>query len=506
MYCSIHQNCKNPTVKSEKKIKIPVKSKKKEIPVQSQKKESPAQSQRTFGLDNLNDDILINIASYLDYWELTSLCHLSKSFDKFCNRRLKQILLIILESSGFHLNNKWHLNELMHLLLVSNVPRELPRSHFIDDSGQVYAWGENTSGQLGFSDAVNRSAPELVPFFTDKKVIQVDDNSLHTSFITDTNQIYFAGVTAQPELVFSGDRLNIVQLSGTLVHQLLLTTTGQVYGMGSNRYGQLGLGQQIRGSIHRQFVLIDTLPKTKIIQVCTNGECSLFLTCSGQVYACGHNSHGQLGVGDRKVRYQPECIKGLGQIIQVSMGQSYSLFLTNTGSVYACGFNAFGQMGVKGEEDDHPTLITTFLGEKIAPKIIQISAGRNHSLFLASNGQVYTCGSNSFGQLGITDQEIQPIPVLIRALMRIKIVRVSAGYFYSFFLTSTGQFYACGRNGDGQLGLGDLKSRPLPERVVALSQLNGSQFGGHRVKFQKQPTKVMNRRRNTQFEGRRTSR
>uniref|UniRef100_A0A0A9Y2W6 Uncharacterized protein n=1 Tax=Lygus hesperus TaxID=30085 RepID=A0A0A9Y2W6_LYGHE len=42
-------------------------------------------------------------------------------------------------------------------------------------------------------------------------------------------------------------------------------------------------------------------------------------------------------------------------------------------------------------------------------EIVSIACGNKHSLFSTSNGVVYVCGDNSYGQLGLSAQEIRKV-------------------------------------------------------------------------------------------------
>jgi len=72
---------------------------------------------------------------------------------------------------------------------------------------------------------------------------------------------------------------------------------------------------------------------------------------SGIAYAWGRDSLGCLGLGHRRDRtfYTPVCIKelyyGKKVVTQVSAGREHTGFLTKDGEVYTCGSNAFGQLG-----------------------------------------------------------------------------------------------------------------------------------------------------------------
>ena len=72
------------------------------------------------------------------------------------------------------------------------------------------------------------------------------------------------------------------------------------------------------------------------------------------------------------------------------------LMLDRAGNVYTTGWNNVGQLGLGHTQSVHVfTKIDSF-----CDKIIEIAAGWDFSIFLTEQGEVFTCGSNAFGQLG----------------------------------------------------------------------------------------------------------
>jgi len=70
-------------------------------------------------------------------------------------------------------------------------------------------------------------------------------------------------------------------------------------------------------------------------------------------------------------------------------------------------------------------------------------------------GEVYAWGSSQFGQLGLNHtKQISQTPGKITALTGVDIVQVACGNQFTVFLSSQGRMYTCGRARYGQLGHG----------------------------------------------------
>lgn len=145
------------------------------------------------------------------------------------------------------------------------------------------------------------------------------------------------------------------------------------------------------------------------------------------LYAFGTNQHGRLGITNTHIHdyihnnnnsltsdmyFQTKLdntflINNGDTIIDIQCGSRHSLFLTALGYVYCCGSNDAGQIGQKKQIQTLQTLQLLHIGNKDVTKIIGIAAGELHSLFVDQDHNLWCCGYNYCGQLGITpdDQE-----------------------------------------------------------------------------------------------------
>ena len=127
------------------------------------------------------------------------------------------------------------------------------------------------------------------------------------------------------------------------------TINGEVYAWGDNSYGQLGIGNTENQSSP---VKIESL--SNVDEIYYDGSCcsAYAKTITGEVYAWGNNSYGQLGIGNTTYKQStPQKIEGLTNVEEIYAEDRSVYAKTTTGEVYAWGNNSRGQLGIGNTED-----------------------------------------------------------------------------------------------------------------------------------------------------------
>jgi alpha-tubulin suppressor-like RCC1 family protein len=220
-------------------------------------------------------------------------------------------------------------------------------------------------------------------------------------------------------------------------------------------------------------------------------------------FACGWNGFGELGVhaldtADRFIPTQVLNYSGgtgtyISGITQIACGTSYSFFRRSDGAVFACGWNYYGQLGVHASDTTNrfiPTQVLNYSGGTgtYISGITQIAAAGTYSVFRRSDGVVFACGINNFGQLGVhvSDTASRFIPTQVlnysggSGTYISGITQIAAGNGHSLFLKSDSAVFACGWNGLGQLGVhaSDTTNRFIPTQVLNYSGGTGAYISG----------------------------
>ncbi|XP_063800179.1 secretion-regulating guanine nucleotide exchange factor [Pseudophryne corroboree] len=155
--------------------------------------------------------------------------------------------------------------------------------------------------------------------------------------------------------------------------------------------------------------------------------------------AWGSNSCGQLGLGSREDALCPQRVPGFPgkrQVIQsISGGGSHSAAVTDAGELYVCGQNKNGQLGL-GHCEDLPRF--SLCPAVLNLRVVKVSCGWDFSIILTENGLLLSCGSNAFNQLGIPQQKSSSVPNPVQNLKE-KVVDIAAGLRHSLALTESGQ-------------------------------------------------------------------
>ncbi|MBZ3878358.1 putative E3 ubiquitin-protein ligase HERC3 [Sciurus carolinensis] len=230
--------------------------------------------------------------------------------------------------------------------------------------------------------------------------------------------------------------------------------------------GQPGIGTNLQGIVAEPQVC-GFISDRSVKEVACGGNHSVFLLEDGEVYTCGLNTKGQLG--HEREGNKPEQIGALADqhIIHVACGESHSLALSDRGQLFSWGAGSDGQLGLMTTEDS--VAVPRLIQKLNQQTILQVSCGNWHCLALAADGQFFTWGKNSHGQLGLGKEfPSQASPQRVRSLEGIPLAQVVAGGAHSFALSLSGAVFGWGMNNAGQLGLSDEKDRESPCHVKLL--------------------------------------
>ncbi len=155
-------------------------------------------------------------------------------------------------------------------------------------------------------------------------------------------------------------------------------------------------------------------------------------------------------------------------IISICGGLNHSVFLAENGLVWTCGSHDMAQIGdgnmiAYNRKRPVPTLMTD---------CIAIAAGAYYTLAIKSDNTLWGWGHHQSAELGIATGPYEayfgiPFPVQIASLTA-PVIDIACGHDHSFAITSDGVLWAWGKNENGELGLGDYETRWFPASVPGL--------------------------------------
>lgn len=186
-------------------------------------------------------------------------------------------------------------------------------------------------------------------------------------------------------------------------HTVVLDRNGQVYAWGGLKSGETGTGNKRNTP---DPTLVSALADKKIIQIATGQDFTLFLTNTGDVYACGAGDQGQTGHGAMKKRYTvtPEKIRQISNVSRIAAGQFHAIACTKDGKVYSWGLNREGQLG-HGDTQNRTTPSEIVDLDSSSLNVVDVAAGGGHSACLVENRsnknrELYVFGRGRQGQIG----------------------------------------------------------------------------------------------------------
>ena len=250
-------------------------------------------------------------------------------------------------------------------------------------------------------------------------------------------------------------RLEIKEISCGEDFSAVLKTDGTLWTAGGNNKGELGRGDTTSTKILQQVPGI-----LDVKQISCGYNHLAVVKNDGTVWVTGLNDYGQLGLGDTSNRYSLTQVTNTNivDVKKVVCGYYHTYVLKNDGTLYACGHNWYGQlMNGSSDRNAHSSLtrVTAGIGEN---KVVDVYTAWAHAFIVLENGEIWSVGYNTYGELGIGNTTMQKTPV--KTSLTTNDVKQIACYGYGTAIVKTdGTLWACGLNDYGQLGLGDTTSR-----------------------------------------------
>ena len=312
----------------------------------------------------------------------------------------------------------------------------------ITENGELYAWGDNSNGQLGIGNTDNQTKPVKVTGITGKIKQLITFQHYGKAFFD-----YF--------------------------YVYAITEDGSLYAWGYNGEGLLGVGDKmdrntptkinlpgkIKELMHNSYSVYTILEDGSLYAWDYNTPTPTKINLPGKVINLIGNYYAILEDGSLYawdyITPTPTKINLPGKVINL-IGQ-FAILEDN--SLYAWGDNRDGQLGIGSENDyvDTPTKVD------LPGTIKELITNDNSAYAMLEDGTLYTWGNNDNGQLGVGDEVNKNTPTKVNLPGTIKELITNGISFYA--MLEDGTLYTWGDNYNGQLGVGDEVDKNTPTKV-----------------------------------------
>jgi alpha-tubulin suppressor-like RCC1 family protein len=341
----------------------------------------------------------------------------------------------------------------------------------------LYAWGNNSIGQLGLGTTTNYSSPVQVGALNYWSQVSCG-YSYFSLGIQSPGSLWSWGSNSYGQLgVNTGPTSNTsspvrigalsywTQIAAGNAHWLAVQSPGTLWSCGYNGYGQLGNNTSSASQGASTPVQIGAL--STWTQIAAGNYSSYAIQSNGTLWSWGYNAQGQLGQNNTANLSSPTQVGALSNWTQISVNSTSAtaLALQSNGTLWAWGYNAFGQIG-----NSNTTNLSSPVQIGALTLWIKIASGGYSSYAIQSNGTLWSWGLNSQGQLGLNTTVGVSSPVQIGTASTW--IQVGAGSLQLAAIQNNGTLWMCGYNSQGQIGNNSTTNISVLTQVGSLNKWN----------------------------------
>jgi len=335
----------------------------------------------------------------------------------------------------------------------------------LDNAGRLWIWGDNSDGQIGNNTVVDQTTPyNLMSEKTFIDIAACNNSSLAVDadgnlwvWGKDSYKLTLGSTTSdvlEPVQVMAGTTFKSIVAGYYTVSAV--TSADEILIWGYNSDGQIGNGTSSFSGITVAFNLTTygsglTEPVT-FTKVCHGYKQSFALDSEGNIWSFGQSTDYKLGVDLADADQTTPLKLDLGTTFtDISSGKYHSLAIDAAGNIWSWGVNNNGELG-NGVADAS----TGYVAAQITTGTVftSVEASMDQSYAIDNAGNVYAWGASDYGKLGISDMTEDAFVPTLADQFPSPIMQVEGSSYNAFALASNGQLYSLGSNSNALLGDG----------------------------------------------------
>ncbi len=299
-------------------------------------------------------------------------------------------------------------------------------AYALDAAGNVWSFGRNLYGELGHGNTSARACLTRIEYFA--------EHGIRIREVV-TQQCYY------PDDY------------GHYTSVLFIDDAGRLWGCGYNSYRELGTGDTAHKSTPARVGMLSGVIRAALGMSAYGSAYAI--TDDGRLWAWGHNSTGELGLGDTTPRAVPQLVDAVRDVTDVAASGYFALVRTEDGSVWGTGYNGAGQLGLGDTTQRTTWTRSDVVGAERVFAVDYHSYGS--SCVITRDGELLCAGANAHGQLGMGDTAAKTSFVKPAGDFQGRVSKVGASccnYSSTIVLDAAGRLWGAGYNGYGQLARG----------------------------------------------------